>query len=188
MGLFDKLFGRPDTRSSTSLTGAGKNTDYGPTSLPPTPEAKLMRELMSAEDRLNFDGLLSRAFHQSPDVSFHPEMRAAFWGIALNKLADHYIEMDQTETALFYVNAAWTVSKYPVFANNAAILAIAAGDIARAKVFLLEFLRDYHNTFQQAAFGPITPSSFTVNDLDGLVAGARRRLAAIEEGINPMLV
>jgi hypothetical protein len=169
-------------------------SDYGPASMAPSKEAELIQNLMSTDDKMAFDDLLSRQQKWleeaagTPRIGFHPEARACMWGLALAKIADAYREAGQTEKASFYMNAAWSVSNYPLFANNAALLSIALGDTARAENLLKSFLNEYHSTLTNQVFKAIIGGEMTLDELEQIAASARKRLLAIGGGINPMLV
>jgi hypothetical protein len=104
--------------------------EYGDASVPPSAEAGSILSLMTKEEKFNFTNLLRNlqeefesAGEKGP-LKFHAEVRAALWGLAFAKIADHYRGLGQDEKTMFFMSAAWHTSKYPVFAFNIAILSI----------------------------------------------------------------
>jgi len=184
------LANKPATEKEESMLDT---SDYGPVSMSPSKEAEVILELMSTDERSNFNDILARlqdwrekSAGQS-GIIFHPEARGCLWGLALAKLAEHYMEKHLTERALFFMGAAWTISKYPVFANNAALLSISVGDNVRAKNLLQGFLSNYKAVPETQTFRLIE-HQITLDELEAIAISARARLAAIESGTNPMFI
>jgi hypothetical protein len=86
------------------------------------------------------------------------------------------------------MNPAWEVSHYPLFANNAALLSIATGEIDRVKNLLESFLNEYKNVLKNEVFVAIIGRAVTPATLENLAMSARKRLLAIEAGKNPMSI
>jgi hypothetical protein len=139
---------------------------------------------MTEEESLNFKDLLQRlqGWHESVagsgPMSFHPEARAALWGAALGKIADHYRETNRNDRALFFTWAAWHLSRYPVFAFNAGVLAMAAGDTASAEEFLRTYLAEYSKVLVTPVLRLVDPE-VTKEELERLAAMARSKLGAL---------
>lgn len=109
----------------------------------------------------------------------HPQARASLWGAALAKMADHFRETGHDDRALFFVGAAWNISKHPIFAFNAALLSFNAGDTMRAKSLLQDYLAAYQGVLKNSALMLASPE-ISSEDLETLAVSARSRLAAIE--------
>jgi hypothetical protein len=137
MELFRKLFGSAKASVDKDYRG-----DYGNLLLPPSAKAVTILRSLNEEERVNFKGLLNcaqewyeSAGRQGP-ISFHPDARASLWGAALSKLADHYLENDQTGRAFFFSLSAWSISTNSVHAYNSGIVAIALGNVVEGKSLL----------------------------------------------------
>jgi len=160
--------------------------DYGDLFVPPSKEAEAIIRSMNREEQANFKDLLGRLqqWHESAvdnaSLKFHPEARALLWGAALAKIADHYLEMEQYDRGLFFANAAWILSKYPVFAFNAGILSIEIGDTDRGRRFLRTYLDEYSNILTTRIFELVAPE-VTSDELERLAETARYKLAALQE-------
>jgi len=129
-------------------------SDYGPLSEPPSDLASTILSAMTDEERSNLLDLLDRLqdWHESVSENrgllFHPEARAALWGTALARMADHFREIGQNQRALFLMGAAWNISKYPVFAFNAALLCLSCSDLSRARSLFEDYLFTYQNVLR----------------------------------------
>lgn len=178
MGLFSKSF------------GAAKNPkddreDYGTLFMPPSSEAGALLAVMTEEEKSNFTDLLRhlQEWHESiaekGPLSFHPEARACLWGVALAKIADHYRGIGRNDKALFFMSAAWNLSKYPVFAYNVAVLSMEAGDLKHAQTLIEIYLAEYRNVLTSTSLRLMNPD-ITVGELEDLAISARARLAAIK--------
>lgn len=160
-------------------------SDYGTLSIPPSDEASTFLLAMTDEERANFEDLLERLqkWHETaaetPGMLFHPEARACLWGTALAKIADHFREVKKNRRALFFVGAAWNISKYPVFAFNAALLSFNEGDIRRARNLLQSYLDHYDGILSSETMKLIDPT-VTQQQLEILANSARSRLAEIK--------
>jgi hypothetical protein len=116
MGLFKNPLGaRKDVTESID--------EYGPVSMPPSAEAGAILAAMSEDEKVDFSELLRHLqeeleSHAEKDqsVKVHFEVRAAFWGIAFGKIADHYHDIGHDDKAMFFASTAWNVSKFPIFA------------------------------------------------------------------------
>jgi hypothetical protein len=139
---------------------------------------------MTQVEQVNFRDLLRRLQEgyeseaQEGALSFHPDARARLWGVALAKIADHYRETGRNDRALFFTNAAWILSKYPVFAYNAGILSIEAGDTDRGKQFLKTYLDEYSSILTSRIFELVAPE-VTPDELERLAETARYKLASL---------
>jgi hypothetical protein len=100
------------------------------------------------------------------------------WGRSLANLAEFYREKELRERALRYMNAAWRVSQYPLFANDAALLALSIGETARARSLLKSFLSDYQRSLQDR-YKMIEPG-LSADRLGQIISSARQQLLAIE--------
>jgi hypothetical protein len=178
MDLFSKLF------------GAAKNPkdgrdDYGTLFMPPSSEAGALLTVMTEEDKSNFADLLRhlQEWHESvaekSPLSFHPEARACLWGVALAKIADHYREIGRNDKAIFFMSAAWNLSKYPIFAYNLAVLSTEAGDLKHAQPLLEVYLAEYRNVLTSPSLRLMEPD-ITAEELEDLAKSARARLDAIK--------
>lgn len=151
----------------------------------PSQEAEAIAASMTQEEQVNFRDLLGRLqeWHESGvqegPLSFHPGARALLWGVALAKIADHYRETERTDRALFFTNAAWILSRYPVFAYNAGMLSIEAGDTDRGKQFLKTYLDEYSRILTSSSFKLVAPE-VTSEELEHLAERARNELAALQ--------
>jgi hypothetical protein len=160
--------------------------DYGPVRLAPSADVNAILTSMTKEERLNFDDALahvqkwydSGAGAQGP-VSFHPEGRAALWGAALAKIADHFHHTGRDDRAFFFTDAAWKVSKYPVFAFNAGILSMAQGDYVKARSLLLAYLDGYQKVLATSSF-QLIDSKITAENLELMAQNAQERLTALD--------
>ena len=158
--------------------------------MPPSAEAGEFRDHMSGEDKRAFNDLLMRLqkWYEkgagTAEISFHPESRACMWGLSLSKIADAYREAGNMERAAVYMTAAWKISSYPLFANNAAQLYLAVGDLTLAKELTEAFLDDYRSALDNQGFCTIIGDQVSPKELDALVANARERLSAIEQQSN----
>lgn len=161
--------------------------DYGPLSLPPSEEAKAILSSMTDIEKFNFGDLLSRlqGWHESVaerhPLNFHPEARASLWGTALAKIADHYREVGRNDRALFFMRAAWSLSKYPTFAYNAALLLLSvdARDIVTAGALLQTYLTEYRKILTSPVLRLVNPE-VTEEELERIAQTARARLAALD--------
>jgi hypothetical protein len=157
---------------------------YGSLLVPPSTEAATVLASMTEEESLNFKDLLERLqeWHESAvgkgSLNFHPEARASLWGTALAKIADHYREIGRNERALFFANAAWTLSRYPVFAFNVGILAMAAGDTSRGKNCLQTYLDEYPKVLTTPSLRLVAPE-VTEEELERLAKIARSKLGTL---------
>ena len=152
----------------------------------PSREAEAIASSMTQIEQVNFRDLLRRLqeWHESEaqkgPLRFHPDARARLWGVALPKIADHYREIEQNDRALFFTNAAWILSKYPVFAFNAGILSIEVGDTDRGRQFLKTYLDEYSNILTTRIFELVAPE-VTPDELERLAETARYKLAALQQ-------
>jgi hypothetical protein len=178
MELFRKLLG--SANPSVDYRG-----DYGDLLLPPSTEAAKILWSLNDEERANFKGLLNCAQEscesagQKGPISFHPGARASFWGAALSKLADHYLENGQTGRAFFLSLSAWSISTNPVFAYNSGILAIALGNVVEGKSLLQIYLDRYQSVLTNTTLMIATPH-FTADDFGQLATKARKRLDELD--------
>jgi hypothetical protein len=155
--------------------------DYTSVFRAPSNDAKAIASLMTDEERANFNALLARLqqWHEGAagngSVKFHPEARALLWSSALAKIADHYQEIKQYERGYFFANAAWTLSRYPLFAFNAGLHSIQIGEIDRGKQFLNLFLDTYKSITTTPTFRLVDPDVNT-DQLEDLAQKARSKL------------
>jgi hypothetical protein len=163
-------------------------SDYGAATMPPSREAAAIRDLMSTADKAALDDALSHMQKWMDDgsggsgVALHPETRGCIWGVALAEIANRYRDAGTTDKAAFFMQAAWTVSKYPIFANNAALLSFALGDLQRGKQLTECFLNNYQSALTNDGFKLIINAEMNAEELDQLAANARQRLDAIHAG------
>jgi hypothetical protein len=180
MGLLNKLFG-----TGKNAKDDGTRDDYGTLSKPPSAEAGAILAAMTEEEKFNFNDLLQhlQEWHESVaekgPISFHPEVRASLWGAALSKIADHFREVGQNHKALFFMSAAWNISKYPIFAYNMALLSIGAADERHAKTLLETYLAEYRKVLTNPALMFVNPE-ITEDDLEDIAKSARARLATMQ--------
>jgi hypothetical protein len=176
-----KLVSRPGNISEN------RRDDYGTVFLQPSDEAKTVLSSMTQEERVNFNDLLRRLqeWHESGAATrplhFHPEARASLWGAALAKIADHYREIERNERAFFFMMAAWNLSKYPIFAYNAALLSLSvdAEDVFRARTLLQAYLAEYQKVLTSPNLKLVSPE-MTERELEDIAKSARVRLAALQ--------
>jgi len=162
--------------------------DYGTLSMPPSDEVKRLLSSMTEEEIFNFKDLLGRlqAGHESrrrvSPLHFHPEARAVLWGTALAKLADHFHEIGRKERALFFTEAAWKLSMYPLFAYNAALLASEAGDARQARSWFLIYLAEYQDALRNPVLKLVTEDDpeVTASRFEAFAKSARARLATMQ--------
>jgi HAMP domain-containing protein len=184
VGFFIWRRSRSKSRSADALE---KRDDYGTLSMPPSPEAQIILSSMTEEENLNFRGLLGCAqeWHESVleqrPLLFHPEGRAALWGAALSKIADHYHEIGRNDKALFFTETAWNLSKYPVFAYNAAVLRRESGDLIQAAQLFHAYLETYPGLMKSYTLMLVNPE-VTANELEEMARVARARLSAMKDG------
>lgn len=161
--------------------------DYGNLFAPPSAEAANILKSMTEEEALNFKDLLGRlqTWHESMaekgPLSFHPEARASLWGAALGKIADHYRDNGRNDRALFFTNAAWNLCKHPVFAFNAGMLAIQAGDVVNGRDLLQSYLTEYQKGLRSDTLRLVNPE-ITAEELERLAKAARSKLAILGSG------
>lgn len=162
-------------------------SDYGTLLKPPSDLASTIVSAMTDEERSNFWDLLGhlQSWHESasdePGLIFHPEVRTALWGAALAKIADHFREIGQPERALFFMGAAWNISKHPVFAFNAGLLSLSCGDLNRARTLFSAYLSDYANVLRNPSLMLVDPT-ITPDELESIAASARGRIAELQAG------
>jgi hypothetical protein len=160
-------------------------SDYGPAAMPPSREASAIRDLLSTTDKAGLDDALSHMQKWMDEgsggsgVALHPETRGCIWGVALAEIANRYQDAGTTDKAAFFMQAAWTVSKYPIFANNAALLSFALGDRARGEELTQYFLTNYESALTNDLFKLIINSELSAEELQRLVTNARKRLDAL---------
>jgi hypothetical protein len=182
MGLLDKLFG-------TGKNSKESRDDYGTLSMPPSAEAGALLAAMTNEERFNFKDLLRllQEWHESVvkkgSLNFHPEARASLWGAALGKMADHYLEIGRNDKAMFFLSAAWNISRYPFFAYNMAMLSIGAGDVKHARTLLQTYLAEYQKVLTSPTLMLVNPE-ITKDDLENAAKSARLKLAAIQSHLS----
>jgi hypothetical protein len=178
MGLLNKSFG-------TGHSAKDNLDDYGTLSKPPSAEAGAILAAMTKEEKFNFSDLLRhlQEWHESvaekSPISFHPEARASLWGAALSKIADHYRDIGQNDKALFFMSAAWNISRYPIFAYNMASWSIEAADERHAKTLLETYLAEYRKVLTTPALRLVNPE-ITEDELEDLAKSARAWLATIQ--------
>jgi hypothetical protein len=159
--------------------------DYGTLSMPPSAEAEAILTAMTEEEKFNFNNLLQHLqnWHKSVggigQLNFHPEVRASLWGTALAKISDHYQDIGQNDRALFFMNAAWNISRYPIFAYKMALLSIEVGNVKHAKKLLKTYLSEYQNVLTSATLMFVNPE-ITKDELENLAKSARSKLATIQ--------
>ena len=159
-------------------------SDYGTLSRPPSDEANEILSKMSQEEQLKFTDLL-RGFQTlldskagTPGMLFHPDIRAAVWGVALAKIADGARSMGRLLRALFFMQAAWNLSRYPVFAFHAALLACDAGDNRCASLLLQGYLAGYREVPTSPALMLVYPRT-SAGELESMACSARAKLATL---------
>jgi hypothetical protein len=110
----------PDARIHDDEEPVVGVSDYGTLSVPPSDVASTILSAMTQEEKANFNDLLGhlQAWSESacgtPGLLLHPQARASLWGAALAKMADHFRETGRNDRALFFVGAAWNISKHPL--------------------------------------------------------------------------
>lgn len=173
--------GNVQSRQTTNPKGYG---DYGTLLKPPSNEANNLLSPMTETEKSWFTGLLEHAqkWHESEvgqaGLIFHPEARTAMWALALSKIADRYHESSDCQRALFFADAAWKLSRYPVFAFNTAVLHMALEQEEAAKPLLYSYLAEYKNIHSNSVWQFINPA-ITSEQLEKLADSARVRLTAI---------
>ncbi len=190
-----------NTATSTAHSSGGRaqtdefdNSDYGPADMPPSPDAQSIRDQMTTTDKSTFDEFLARfqweqqKKHGDRGMALHPEARACVWGLSFFKIADVHRAAQDSQGALYYTLAAWETSRYPIYANNAALLCIAAGDNSRAKELLLAFVDQYKASLRNSVFKMVMGDGIPPQVLENVAVSARKRISAIDEGRNPMAV
>jgi hypothetical protein len=182
MGLLDKLFG-------TGKNPKANRDDYGTLSTPPSAEAGAILAVMTEDERFNFSDILQhlQEWHESvagrSPLNFHPEARESLWGTALAKIADHYRDIKRLDKALFFMSAAWNISKYPIFAYNMALLSIEAGDVKQARTLLQTYLAEYQKVLTSNTLRLVNPD-ITRDELEDLAKSVRSKLAAIQSHLS----
>lgn len=190
LGLTKRFLQEASLRASQFPSDS--RNDYGALYLPPSDEAKTILSSMTEEEKLNFNDLLGRlqAWHESiagtgaslrqgmRGFLLRPEIRACLWGTALAKIADHYREIGRLDRALFFSEAAWNLSRYPIFAYNAALLSQDIGDILRARTLFLTYLAEYRNALANPLLALVNPE-VTPDELEQVARSARAKLATI---------
>ena len=103
-------------------------SDYGTVSMPPSDEAAATLLSLTEGEKLElnevFNALQSRqdSIWGASGTLLHPKARSALWGSAFAKISDYYHARGRNDRAFFFMQAAWNISKYPVFAFNTALL------------------------------------------------------------------
>jgi hypothetical protein len=140
---------------------------------------------MMAEEKLNFTSLLQnlQEWHESAEkkgpIRFHADARASLWGAALAKIADHYRGVGRNEKTMFFMSAAWHISKYPIFAYNMALLSMAEGDDEHAKILLETYLAECKKVMKTPVLRLVNPE-IREEKLEKLAESARAKLAMIQ--------
>lgn len=156
----------------------------GPAIMPPSEGAIDIRETMNEEDRRHFYSDLA-ASQVNPERAFSPETRACIWGCALANLAQSRYEAGAKQQALQYMHTAYRICWYPMYANNAAHLALAVGDLAYARNLFGCFLKSYRDTLDIEKFKRMEPR-VSRQELERAVVSARKRLTEIEDELGPV--
>ena len=168
--------------SSQNKERTGDWDDYGTLSKPPSDEANAFLSSMTGEEKLNFHSLLGLLQESVPaGMILHPEARASLWGAALAKIADHYRATGRNDRALLFMETAWSLSKYPVFAFNAALLSLSVNpaDVTHARTLLQTYLAEYQNVLAKPVLMLVNPE-FTATQLEDVAMFAREELAALQ--------
>ena len=158
--------------------------DYGDALMLPSSHAQSVLDRMTTEERFNLTDLLKRlqgwygTDSEGREVRFHPEMRGVLWGMALAKLADHFRGAGNNKRALFFMESAWNVCRYPVFAWNAALLAIELQESTILERFLHSYLAEYPTALSNQLFTLIDPE-LSREKLDDYAASARAILSSL---------
>jgi TolA-binding protein len=183
MGLFKDPFGARENVTESI-------DEYGPLSMPPSAEAGAILAAMSEEEKANFSELLRRLqeeleSHANKDksVKVHFEGRAAFWGIAFGKIADHYRDIGRDDKAMFFSSTAWNVSKFPVFVFNMALLAFLAEDYEHARTLFQTYLSEYRTVLTSPKWNTLNlvGTEWTEEELEKLAESARAKITAIDK-------
>jgi len=178
MGLLSKLFGATKNQMED-------RSGYGSLIMPPSAEAMALQTALTEEEKSNFIGILQhmQEWYESGTkerpVSFHPEARARFWGLALSKIADHYHDIGRNDKALFFVSSAWNISQHPFFAYNLAMLWVDAGDLKGAQPLLETFLAQHQDMLTSPLLKLVTPD-MTEGEVENMAKSARATLASIK--------
>jgi hypothetical protein len=158
---------------------------YGQLSMPPSEEARAIVSSFPEEDRVKFTNLLGQlqtlaeSFFKIAGVPLHPETRADLWGAALREIGDEYLKSGRSDKTLFFTEAAWKVSEYPLFAYNAGILRSAMEDVFNAKPLLETYLSEYR--FIQPSSSPMSVDpEVTVDELKDAARTALAELIAFK--------
>ena len=126
-------------------------SDFGTADVPPSHHALTILAAMTTDEKLNLHDVLKdlqrrmETISKTPGLLLHPEVRSGLWGKAIAKVSDHYYEVGNYDRALFLMEAAWNLSKYPLFAVHTALLKAQAGHLAQAKGLLENYLAEYRN-------------------------------------------
>jgi hypothetical protein len=154
-------------------------SDYGPPTMPPSPDAEVARSSLTEEEKQILDSLLREWQSISDGSIFHPEFRACMWGHAFCKLAEVYREKGIPERALLLMENAWRISRYPMLAYKAGLLSLSLGRRELGVTLLKEFLRCDPKTLTNAAFKLISDmDGVTADTLSGCAEIARNRISA----------
>jgi hypothetical protein len=159
-------------------------SDYGVASVLPSDEALSILSAMDSEEKLNLHSLLSELqlrlekISKTPGMLLHPSARASLWGRALARIGDHYYALWNHDRTLFFMASAWSLSHYPVFAVQLALLLLKRGNIEAAKGLFQTYLLEYPNSRKGSML--LVNAYITDSDLQHLAATVRENLAAIE--------
>jgi hypothetical protein len=158
-------------------------SDYGTVDVPPSDHAMRILSAMTAEEKLNLHDVLKQlqvrmeTITKTPGILLHPDKRAGLWGKAIANISDHYYQIGNQQRALFFMEAAWNLSKHPLFAVHAGLLKSRAGDLAQAKGLLENYLAEYRNV-RSVVLNSVYPF-IKEEELESVAQSAREALASI---------
>jgi hypothetical protein len=167
--LFEEKIMHRHNDSSQDANGEESQDDFGPAFMPPFEEAKTILASMTSEEKAKVYDLLQ-------EISMWFE-GAVLWGIALAKLADVCNETGRNDKAAFFMKFAWALSKYPIFAWNAAVLSLETEDLSDVRALLQAYLDEYPRVLFSPTFARINPE-LTLDKLEHFANSARRLVAA----------
>jgi hypothetical protein len=156
-------------------------SDYGTLSMPPSDDAAGILWFLTEKERTDFDDILRRRQARvdraigAAESFLHPEARACFWGSALAEIAASYDALGDKVRALFFMDAAWDISRYPVFAFRTALLYLSVDpkNPIRARTLFQSYLDGYRDVLSRPTQVLINPQ-ITEAELEGLARAARK--------------
>jgi len=158
-------------------------SDFGTADVLPSERAMSILAAMTTEEKLNLYGVLQdlqrrmEIMSKTPGLLLHPDVRSGLWGKAIAKISDHYFELGDYQRTLFFMEAAWNLSRYPLFAVHTALLKARFGQLAEARSMLENYLAEYRNV-RSATMNFVYPF-ISENQLESVARSARETRATI---------